>query len=94
MAWEADIDARPMPIANKETASIFIGISFPLLSGEITCGQMRLRDPTSDDGGGASDGGASDDDASDGDASDGDGDASAPARASSDRLRSATRPPA
>jgi hypothetical protein len=26
MAWEAGIDARPIPIANKEAASIFIGI--------------------------------------------------------------------
>jgi hypothetical protein len=28
MAWEADIDARAMPIANKEAASILIGIPF------------------------------------------------------------------
>jgi hypothetical protein len=28
MAWEADIDARPTPIANKDAASIFIGIPF------------------------------------------------------------------
>jgi hypothetical protein len=28
MAWEADIDARPMPIANKEAARILIDIPF------------------------------------------------------------------
>jgi hypothetical protein len=40
MAWEADIDAKPMPIANKEAASIFIGIPFCWVRGEIICGQI------------------------------------------------------
>jgi hypothetical protein len=71
--------------------------SFPSLRGEITRDQMKLRHVINDDDGDASGGGASDDDASGDDANGGgasDGDASAPAWASSDRLRSATRPPA
>lgn len=42
MAWDVDIDARAMPTANKEAASIFIGIPFCLLRGEIIYGQTNL----------------------------------------------------
>lgn len=81
MAWEADMEARPGPIANKEAASIFIGISFCRYAMKMILLKKRLRHLTGDDG--ASAGGANDD-ASDGDASGGgasDDDASAPARA-------------
>ena len=70
--------------------------SFLLVRDENDLAQMGLDHFTNGDDG-ASAGGASDDDASGGDASGGGasgGDASAPARASSDRLRSARRPPA
>jgi len=76
MAWEADIDARAMPIANKEAASIFIGIPFCLAGGEIIRPQINLCDRISDGGGAASDGGAT----SGGDGANGDASAGAHGR--------------
>src|SRR5579872_2044257 len=100
MAFEADIDARAMPIANKDAVRIFIGIPFCKVRDENGLAK-NVASPL-DHLSGASAGDASDDDASGGDASDGanggdasdGGDASAPAPASSGRLRSAKRRPA
>jgi hypothetical protein len=58
MACEAEIDARPRPMANKDTATIFMGIPFCWYTMKMIPLKNALDHLTS--GGDASDGGASD----------------------------------